>query len=517
MRQSMSSYENEYATYQDYYTKNRYLRLGLEPKTTEPNTIESIKTAGFVSSPNTRGTLDIVWSCLSVIVLCTWSILHLNIPIQSTPSNKRQKYLRTLWRFSKKLKWMVINILAPEWAFGMACSSVCSVRMLRARFAEFQEGDGVPWSDSHIHYANMGGFPIQFVDSDPVTGAQEIPSIKDIPGGVRTPQSLRKSMQRISNAVGKIDWALDRSNLLAIEKADKMFSDGYLNDKGIFTMRYREWVGNLTLLCGNLWVVDANQLLLARELGIIDKLPYLSQDSLDDRNSGDIIVKLLALLQISWMFIQLGVRLSRNLPTSQLEVFTLSFAICSSVTYIMLINKPQDVRTSHTIKAVRHPSAEDLIYMANAGPLGYNPKSSIWIPNEAVHRDISSKRRGDAMSLACLLALVLFGAAHCIAWNFEFPTALERLLWRLSSVLTAVTMPFAYLIALISEPIHTKSSKIESEPGILEVVEGTLITLMIVVFILARLFITVEVFRSLAFLPSGAFIGTWTANIPHVG
>jgi hypothetical protein len=34
-----------------------------------------------------------------------------------------------------------------------------------------------------------------------------------------------------------------------------------------------------------LWVVDANQLLLARELGIIEKLPYVSHDSLDDHSS----------------------------------------------------------------------------------------------------------------------------------------------------------------------------------------------------------------------------------------
>ncbi|KAJ9487917.1 hypothetical protein VN97_g5395 [Penicillium thymicola] len=406
---------------------------------------------------------------------------------------------------------MMINIIAPEWAFGRAYSDVSSVRMLKARFAEIQDRDGVPWSDSHIHYANMGGFAIQFADSDAIAGSQEIPSIKDLPEGIRTPQILQRSMQKISNAIGKVDWALDRSNILAIEKANSIVSQGYLKKERILNMSYTNWVGNLTLLCGNLWVVDANQLLLARERGIIDKLPYISQDSLDDHNNGDIVVKLLALLQISWMFIQLGVRLARNLPTSQLEIFTLSFAICSSITYIMLIDKPQDVRTSYTIKAVRHPSVEDLIYMANAGPVGNVFKSNIWIPNDAMHRDAIRKVPGYVMSLAYFFA---FGATHCVAWNFDFPTAVERLLWRLSSVVTAVALPFAYLI---SDPIWLKVFKLESQPRILELVEGSLLVLIVVVFILARLFITVEVVRSLAFLPPGAFIGTWTANIPHVG
>ncbi|CAG8905233.1 unnamed protein product [Penicillium egyptiacum] len=122
---------------------------------------------------------------------------------------------------------MIINILAPEWAFRMACSDMCSVRILKARFAQYQEKDSVPWSASHIHYADMGGFPIQFADSDLATDTQEIPSIKDLPKGIRTPQLLQKPTQRISNAIGKIDWALDRSNILAIAEANNMVSQGY--------------------------------------------------------------------------------------------------------------------------------------------------------------------------------------------------------------------------------------------------------------------------------------------------
>lgn len=59
------------------------------------------------------------------------------------------------------------------------------------------------------------------------------------------------------------------------------------------------------------------------------------------------------------------------------------------------------------------------------------------------------------MSLAYFFA---FGATHSVAWNFEFPTAVERLLWRLSSVVTAVALPFAYLI---SDPIWLKVFKTE--------------------------------------------------------
>ena len=49
---------------------------------------------------------------------------------------------------------------------------------------------------------------------------------------------------------------------------------------------------------------------------------------------------------------------------------------------------------------------------------------------------------------------VLFGVIHCLAWHFSFPTHMELLLWRISSVTTTVTIiyiPCAYMIRYIVE------------------------------------------------------------------
>lgn len=37
------------------------------------------------------------------------------------------------------------------------------------------------------------------------------------------------------------------------------------------------------------------------------------------------------------------------------------------------------------------------------------------------------------------------------------------------------------------------------------------------IYVVARLFILVELFRTLCFLPADAYVSTWTTNIPHVG
>ena len=40
---------------------------------------------------------------------------------------------------------------------------------------------------------------------------------------------------------------------------------------------------------------------------------------------------------------------------------------------------------------------------------------------------------------------------------------------------------------------------------------------IMVAYVVARLFLMFEVFRTLFFLPPGAFVATWSSSIPHVG
>lgn len=53
---------------------------------------------------------------------------------------------------------------------------------------------------------------------------------------------------------------------------------------------------------------------------------------------------------------------------SQLEIMTLSFAICTSIAYMLLIDKPKDVKHTITIPASRYPEASELIQLALLGP-----------------------------------------------------------------------------------------------------------------------------------------------------
>ena len=82
--------------------------------------------------------------------------------------------------------------------------------------------------------------------------------------------------------------------------------------------------------------MDASQLLFARECGIIKAIPPIRVEEIDDKNKGDVVVKVLTLVQIVWLIMELAIRAAARLPVSQLEVVTLAFIITSILTYVML-------------------------------------------------------------------------------------------------------------------------------------------------------------------------------------
>ena len=51
---------------------------------------------------------------------------------------------------------------------------------------------------------------------------------------------------------------------------------------------------------------------------------------------------------------------------------------------------------------------------------------------------LKNQQRFDAAFGAAVVAM-MFGAIHCIAWSFSFPTLAEKILWQLSSIPSSVS------------------------------------------------------------------------------
>ena len=118
----------------------------LQPTSASNNSTTDAIQKGWVSSPNGRGTFDILWGCLFTIFLCTWTVLHLNIP------SKDENYYDLQRR---KARWMVQAIMAPEFVLVFATGQKVDARRSVQLFKEIGHPE---WSLRHGFYANMGGF-----------------------------------------------------------------------------------------------------------------------------------------------------------------------------------------------------------------------------------------------------------------------------------------------------------------------------------------------------------------------
>ena len=107
----------------------------------------------WVSSPDGRGTIDIIWGCILTIFLCVWTVLTLNVPAPNT----------TLSAFAlTTLKWATIALFGPEWLSGMAGAQWSIARKAKK---QFEDGD-IPWTMQQSFFAEMGGVRLKLDDDE---------------------------------------------------------------------------------------------------------------------------------------------------------------------------------------------------------------------------------------------------------------------------------------------------------------------------------------------------------------
>jgi len=172
-------------------------------------TSASAARVGWVSAGEGRSTSDILWSCFSIFLVCTWRCLHVNVPsVEETkagflwwhclPYGLSRPLLR---KWGRKALWMVGVILAPELGVATATHDYLSARWAivegargyrrsRSKFEDCHDEEkgvvvvgggpskgtltttraffanmGGPSKErltiSHAFFANMGGFKIR--------------------------------------------------------------------------------------------------------------------------------------------------------------------------------------------------------------------------------------------------------------------------------------------------------------------------------------------------------------------
>ena len=445
-----------------------------------PPAFPSNLTHGWIPQPDGRGTLDIVQSCLVTLFLCSWSVLFLNIPAE------REGALGFL---AKKARWMLFTVSFPEVLTGIAaeqwrsaCQSVEDFSQLAHQWESASASENSenlsrfrnsPWTMRHAFFADMGGLLLDCPDFTP-------------------------------------------------------------------------------------FPVDGHQMLYLVEKNYLD-YPDVREITIRDKNKADGFARALMLVQIAWFSIQCIGRGVQHLALSTFELSTLAFIFCTMNTFFFWRHKPLDVETPILLRC--KTSMTDILLKAghrsrhryHETPLDFvkYPVSStsliapFWFGIKVVfdwrkkHDSLPIKTFGNSnttpprgINLADIIYGNVFSLAYCgihlVGWNFVFPTGIERILWRTSSLILLGALVF-YLLAcafgiIMAKRIAQSLFSNNEETTILGVAKllprGTAIMVhlpLILVYALARSYIIVEGFVNLRALPTTTFSSVnWSNFLLHL-
>ncbi|KZP33978.1 hypothetical protein FIBSPDRAFT_924328 [Athelia psychrophila] len=245
-------------------------------------------------------------------------------------------------------------------------------------------------------------------------------------------------------------------------------------------------------------------------------------DELRDNSKGDALSKSIAVFQTLWFVVQCIARHIENRAITNLEIMTLAYTVITVAMYAAWWNKPLNVRYpirvlvqggKEEVSAKRTPTFE------RSGIIGYVRR------NEDRLVILLS---GEAIFLSGIIGLALamvFGAIHCAAWSFAFPSLAEQRVWRVCAI-AIVAIPLALTVALVvfmvfnpgppvpfnqAQPLPTGHSAYTYHIPLI------CMYLCAFMYIPARIFLLGLSFSTLRHLPLSAYQTIqWTTFIPHI-
>jgi hypothetical protein len=335
----------------------------------------------YVGGTGIRSTMSIIWNCLSIFILCTWSIQHLNIPADRPPTKHFGKWLwRQILDLGTRVKWMVIIILVPEFLIGKDFAEWSATKE-SLNFTAM-------WTETHVRMANLGYFVLDFSDLLPT----------------------QKEREAFFARVEAVREQLDGSGAI-----------------------------NCSRLKHLAWALNDTQWKYAAAAYVAD-LPDVSRRQLEASNRADAMANFLAILQVIYLIIQLIARKVQGVASMQLEIAALAYSATSLFTFILFWDQPQSVHSRYFAKARELPSDDLLSAIANWGPtyvwIGFRSHARVDselglapIPDDGTnqHHNViwlhSTLRRYIRpygreilpLALGSLLGGTVFGGFHCIA------------------------------------------------------------------------------------------------------
>lgn len=511
---------------------------------------------GWVPGPGHRGTLSLVFSCAFTLFLCVWTTVNVNIEPEGnynhmiyriipvlgpSPGGEETKWSKAVARLlasktARKLGWSFVTLIVPEGAMTIAAYERSTAHRLRNKLKDLP---GYHDFDTRVgYYAVMGGFVIpneDTADEDKITQH-----------GTAGASAASEANQELENG----------------EEAGEISQAAAMNDKQIATVATsssREKEGTHSANPETTTRIDdpstpyqRNKPLTLTPHGVLQvanwrKLPHITSAEVQDKSNANSLAKLLVFWQAFWMIVQVIGRTANRLPVTLLELHTVLHACCALAMYFTWWAKPVDIECPTTVTGltieqrrsledgaesenptnpfakVPGPSSKRDPYLTSRAGLG--KLMYLYLSDEKnVLREYfevigfayqtlwASRKRIWREGLSISVVGLFYGGVHLAAWNYQFPTPAEQILWQVSSLATAIAASTFVLSLWLSVFVTTNNSKWVGK------ICGFVFGIGVFPCLVFRVYLIFEAFFALRKLPIGSYdIAKWVNMWPHVG
>jgi hypothetical protein len=107
------------------------------------------------------------------------------------------------------------------------------------------------------------------------------------------------------------------------------------------------------------YTVGATNVVALIEAKVVQRLDLRKRD-IDDRAKADMFAKLFAILQSLWVTCNILARTAYHLPISPIEISTIAYVVCATMSYALWWHKPKDIRTPITIHLPYNRNSEEM-------------------------------------------------------------------------------------------------------------------------------------------------------------
>ncbi|KAK0614369.1 hypothetical protein B0T14DRAFT_570310 [Immersiella caudata] len=437
--------------------------------------LHSIIAPPWVSAPNMRGTSSILYSCLLTLFACIYTALHLNVP----PRGAGATYV-----LLKKCLWGFAALITPELVLFYTSGQFFEAKNLakylrneekRQQLERQQVTNQQPISDKAT------------VETTPVNPSiAATTTTTPIPVGDSTDKSEFEIKYGFFVSMGGLEI------IGLAECSENPGGRGTVSAEGVATLARRN--------------IDAVK---------------ISRSSIDDRSKADILQKGLVLLQITWMALQCIARKAYGLPITLLELHTMVHVVCAFSMYTFWLEKPLDVKSAEILDGSKFGDvALDERHFHQRGTnlpglkLSWVLAGDIIRVSEGLSAVLTAGLSNPILITSTIFLPLVYGSVHLSAWDFEFPTPIEGLLWKISGIVIATTFPAWIVLGAVRAGtdacVRTLYKYTETSLALL----GRALMYAVA---LCRIYIVVEAFVSLPAVPIGVYwTPAWIQMIPHV-